>query len=559
MHDLLFKGALVADGSGAPPRRADVAVAGGRIAALGEDLGAAHEAVDADGLVLAPGIVDVHTHYDAQLTWDATASPSPALGVTTVVMGNCGFGIAPCPAARRGQIVRNLAVVEGLSLGALESGIDWDFESFEEYLALLGRKGAYPNVAVLVGHSTVRSAVMGEAASERVASPDEVAAMAALVSGAMAAGAIGFASSTSENHIGHGGVPMPSRLADEAEIRALVGAMGESGRGLFQMTVGPGTDVPFLESLAAASGRPVVFSALFHNETYPERAPAMLAACRAAQARGHEVHAQVGCQPLAMDFTLANAYPLHNLEVWEDLKASSAAELAGIFRDADFRARFRADVANPRKGRMFYGDWRLVEVAQAARSGNAALEGLSVAELAAREGTDPVDVFFDLALDEELETVFSAKLLNVDEDAVEGLLTHEASLVSLSDAGAHLTFMCDAGYGLRLLGHWVRERGTFELGEAIRQLTSLPADVYRIPERGRVMPGAWADLMLFDPATVDVSKSRRVHDLPGGDSRLVREPVGLHGVWVNGARVHDGRAYLEVDRPPGQILQEFSI
>jgi N-acyl-D-aspartate/D-glutamate deacylase len=558
MYDLAIRGALVADGSGGPPRCADVAVAAGRIAAIDENLKDAREVVDADGLVLGPGIVDIHTHYDAQLTWDATASPSPALGVTTVVMGNCGFGIAPCPAACRDQVARNLSVVEGMSLKALETGIDWGFESFADYLSMLEREGAYPNVAAFVGHSAVRSAVMGEAASERAATEDEVDKMAGLVAGALEAGAIGLASSTSENHVGFGGVPMPSPLADEVEMRRLVGVLGAAGRGLFQMTVGPMTDVPFLESLAAESSRPVVFTALFHNETYPERAPAMLAEGRAAQARGHQVYAQVGCQPLTMDFTLDNAYPLNNLKAWEEIKALPAAALAGAFGDPAFRERFRDDLAAPQKGRLFYGDWNRVEIAVAARADNAEIEGQTVSELAARDGKDPVDVFFDVALGENLETVFSAKLLNVEEEAVERLLADDASLVSLSDAGAHLTFMCDAGFGLHLLGHWVRERGTFELGEAVRQLTSLPADVYRIPDRGRLIPGAWADLMLFDPSSVDVSRSRRVYDLPGGDSRLVREPKGLHGVWVNGFRVHDGQSYLVPAEAPGQILRDFA-
>ena len=238
MHDLVIRGAEVADGSGAPLRMADVAVSDGRITEVGRVGGAAKQSVDGSGLVLSPGIVDVHTHYDAQLTWDSNATPSPALGVTTVVVGNCGFSIAPCPPECRDLIARNLAEVEGMSLTALRSGTNWEFESFAEYLTLLKRKGVTPNVAAFIGHSAVRTMVMGDEASARAANDDEVAAMRDLVAGGMDAGAVGFSTSTSINHYGDGGVPMPSRLAEESELHSLVGVLGEKKRGVFQLTVG---------------------------------------------------------------------------------------------------------------------------------------------------------------------------------------------------------------------------------------------------------------------------------------------------------------------------------
>lgn len=558
MHDLIITDAMVLDGDGNPPIHADVAVTDGRIAEIGRVTGAAETRIAADGLTLAPGVVDVHTHYDAQLTWEPTASPSPALGVTTVVMGNCGFGIAPCPPETRDLIARNLSEVEGMPLASLREGINWAFESFPDYLDLLRRQGTYPNVGVFVGHSTLRSGIMGEAASERAATDDEIAAMAGEVRRALDAGAIGFASSHSQNHNGYGGVPMPSRLADDEELRRLVGVLGAAGRGLFQITVGPRTTVPFLESLAAETRRPVVFSALFHNDAFPERAPGMLAECRAAMARGRPVFAQVGCQPLSMDFTLTNAYPMMSLDVWAPLRSAPPDALAEAFRDGDFRARFRESLAKPVKGKIFYGDWDKVEIAQAADKANAALEGNSIASVAASRSADPVDVFFDLALQENLETAFTAKLLNTDEDVIDGLLRDPASLISLSDAGAHLIFMCDAGYALRLFGHWTRARETFALPEAVRQVTSLPADIYGIRDRGRIRPGAHADLILFDPDSVEVGPLRRQYDLPGGASRLVRDPIGLHGVWINGSQVHDGKDYREVRRPPGRVLTDFA-
>ena len=556
MHDLVIRGAMMADGVGNPLIPADVAVRDERIVEVGDVTESARETVDADGLVLAPGIVDVHTHYDAQLTWDSQATPSPSLGVTTVVMGNCGFSIAPCPPERREQMARNLAEVEGMPVAALEAGIDWSFESFPEYLALLRRKGCYPNAGVFVGHSAVRTTVLGAEASDRAASEDEIATMRGMVKEAVEAGAIGFATSTSINHYGDGGVPMPSRLAEDDEMSALVGVLGELGRGIFQLTVGPGMTNERMEGLAAETGRPVFMTAALHNETFPERAIGMLEGAAAAQSRGNALWAQVSCQPLSMDFSMRTAFPLQSLDAWKPLHTASDEEFLAIIGSEDFRNRFRDELEKPQSGKIFYGDWRRVEVAMATTPAHRALEGETIETIAGREGRDPVDVMFDLAVDERLGTTFNAALLNADEAAVEGLLRHDAGLISLSDAGAHLCYLCDAGYGLHLLGHWVRDKGVFDLEDGIRRVTSLPAQLYGIPGRGEIAPGKFADLLLFDPATVGRGAIRRVDDLPGGESRLVREASGVHGVWVNGTAVHDGDGYRDV-APPGHVLDRF--
>ena len=556
MHDLVIRGAMMADGVGNPLIRADVAVSDERVVEVGDVTESARETVDAGGLVLAPGIVDVHTHYDAQLTWDSQATPSPSLGVTTVVMGNCGFSIAPCPPERREQMARNLAEVEGMPVAALEAGIDWSFESFPEYLALLRRKGCYPNAGVFVGHSAVRTTVLGAEASDRSASEDEVATMRGMVKEAVEAGAIGFATSTSINHYGDGGVPMPSRLADDDEMSALVGVLGELGRGIFQLTVGPGMTNERMEGLAAETGRPVFMTAALHNETFPERAIGMLEGAAAAQSRGNALWAQVSCQPLSMDFSMRTAFPLQSLDAWEPLHTASDEEFLAIIGSEDFRNRFRDELEKPQSGKIFYGDWRRVEVAMATTPAHRALEGETIETIAGREGRDPVDVMFDLAVDERLGTTFNAALLNADEAAVEGLLRHDAGLISLSDAGAHLCYLCDAGYGLHLLGHWVRDKRVFGLEDGIRRVTSLPARLYGIPDRGEIAPGKFADLLLFDPATVGRGAIRRVDDLPGGESRLVRDASGVHGVWVNGTAVYDAGGYRDV-APPGHVLDRY--
>src|ERR1700674_424487 len=265
MHDLVIKNATIYDGSGNPAVHGDLAVHGGRIAALGGDAGGGREVIDADGLALMPGIIDTHTHFDAQITWDPLANPSPGLGVSTVIMGNCGFTIAPCRPPDRDLIMRNLTHVEGMSLEALRNGIDWDFETFPEYLDGLERRGVGPNVACFVGHSSVRTFVMRDNATRRAATPDEVAEMRRLVVQGLAAGGCGFSTTRSAQHNGEAGIPMPSRLADEQEVLALSGSLTDAGRGIFMMTKGADTPMPFIEQLAQSAGRPYLVAALLHS------------------------------------------------------------------------------------------------------------------------------------------------------------------------------------------------------------------------------------------------------------------------------------------------------
>ncbi|MBV8192619.1 MAG: amidohydrolase family protein, partial [Alphaproteobacteria bacterium] len=552
MVDLVIRGATLVDGLGHEPWQADLAIEDGRIAAIGEIKGGAARTIDAGGLTLAPGIVDVHTHYDAQVTWDATLSPSPSLGVTTAVMGNCGFGIVPAPPAARDLVIRNLSIVEGMDLDALRQGITWDFESFSEYMAMLRRRGAYANLAVLAGHSTIRTAVMGEDASQRKeATPEELANMKAMVADAMANGAIGLGASYSLNHSGYGGLPMPSTIAPMSELDALVGAMGPRGRGVVEIASGAKTPQE-LEPLAAKHGRPLFqgTGVAMYNDQAPERAIRMFEECAAAIRRGAGLYIQIPCQPLSFDFTMANAYPFYSHSAFDPIKAFAPEQLKPVFRDPSWRAKFREDLKSPRPGMIFQGNWDRVMVAVAQKAANAKYVNRYAAEIAASEHRDPLDVVLDLSLDENLETAFLGRFLNFGDEGVAPLLKHEAGVVALSDAGAHLIYMCDAGFGLHFLAHWVRERGDFDIVEGIRRLTSHPADLYGIPNRGRIALGAQADLLLFDPATVGVTPAERVADLPGGGRRTIRRPKGVHGVFVNGVRVFDGQDYVRLATGP---------
>jgi N-acyl-D-aspartate/D-glutamate deacylase len=540
MNDLAIRGATVYDGTGRPGRVADVAVKDGRIASPGP----AKETLDAGGLALMPGIVDVHTHYDAQVTWDPKLSPSPALGVTTAILGNCGFGIAPCPAALRETVLKNLSVVEGMDLNALLAGTRWDFETFPQYLDALERLHPWANVGVLAGHSTIRSAVMGEEASSRkVPTPQELRRMQDTVREALAAGAAGFASSFSPNHSGWGGRPMPSTICEDDELRALVEPLKEAGKGIFVIAAGSKATPEYLEALAADTGRPMFMVTVLtmYTDQAPERAMAYYRRCAEALARGREVYIHANCQPLSFDFTLKDPYPFLALPAFARVKAARADELPSIYADRAFRAQFREDLRNPRPGILFSGDWSKVEI-----------DGVPLPQRAG--GADPLDWFCDRPLGQQM----IAKLFQNDDAGVAPLLKHEAGVLALSDAGAHLIYFCDAGFGLHFLAHWVRETGHFTWEEGVRRLTSDPARKYRIPQRGEIRFGAFADLLLFDPGKVGLSSLQRVRDLPAGGARMVRAPRGVHGVWVNGVRVHDGAAYAPLERGPGRVLREYA-
>ncbi|MBS0517918.1 MAG: amidohydrolase family protein [Proteobacteria bacterium] len=559
MFDLVIKDARILDGSGAAPVQGDLGVSGGRIAAIGSKLGAAKDTVKADGLALAPGIIDGHTHYDAQITWDPFVDPSPALGVTTTVLGNCGFTIAPCKPQDRDLTMRHLTHVEGMSLEALRAGIHWGFESFPQYLDLLQKQGVGPNIACFAGHSAIRTFVMGEDATERTATDEEITRMADLVRGAMTAGAVGFASSTSEAHNGEGGTPMPSRLADDREMRTLVKAMAEQG-GVYMLTKGTRTSIPYLEEIAAEAKRPVVIAALFHSNTNPTAAFTWLQQVNEARARGHQLVAQTSCCPLSMDFTFKSPYLFESMEAWKPAMAAGGGQaLKKVYRDPAWRAAVKRELAERRGRLVFNGEWDKLFVVEVIRAENRPLEGITLAELAKKTRKEPFDCMLDFALSEGLDTMFVAQLLHNDDAAVGRILADPDTHISLSDAGAHLTFFCDAGFGLHLLGHWSRELGVLDLPQAVHRLTGQPAKLFGIRDRGLLREGNAADLMLFDPATVARGPKRRAYDLPAGAARLTAGAVGLHGVWVNGTRVADRNGFCaDPAARPGHVLRSFA-
>jgi N-acyl-D-aspartate/D-glutamate deacylase len=545
MLDVLIRGATVYDGTGRPGRVQDVGVAEQKIVQIGKTEGTAKTVVDAGGLALMPGIVDVHTHYDAQVTWDPKLSPSVALGVTTAIMGNCGFGVAPCPPAMRQTLLRNLSVVEGMDVDALLAGTRWEFETFPQYLDAIERARPWANVGVLAQHSTIRTAVMGEAAStEKTPSPENLKAMQHQLREALDAGAAGFATSFSPNHSGWEGRPMPSTIASDEELRSLTEILKEKKKGVFVIASGPRATPDYLEAIVADTGRPafMVTVLTMYNRAHPERAMTYYERCAQARARGHELYIHANCQPLSFDFTLREPYILYSHDAFDPVKAMEPGKRAELYGTENFRKGLRDNFKNPKEGILFYGDWSQVE-----------RDGVPVTELAKRAGKDPLDYVFDLDLDVQLV----AKLYQNDDAGVAPLLKHPAGVLALSDAGAHLIYFCDAGFGLHFLAHWVRETGTFTLEEGVRRLSGDPARKYRILGRGTIETGSAADLLLFDPSKVGISSLVRTKDLPAGGQRMIREPLGVHGVWVNGVRVRDEHGYCDVKHGPGHVIRKY--
>ena len=558
MHDLKIENARICDGLGNPITLGTLAVTDGRISGVGLDVGTARHTVDAEGMVLAPGIVDVHTHYDAQITWDNTATPSPQNGVTTVIIGNCGFTIAPCRPADREITLKNLTKVEGIPYDALKRGVNWNFETFGEYLCAIEARGTVPNIACFVGHSSIRTWAMGDDARHRPANPQEIDRMCDLLGEALAEGAIGFSTSFSESHNGEGGLPVASRLADAAELEALAGVLRGKNQGTLQITRGNTATIQSIGALQAIAGRPLQMSAVMTVPKFPEMAKQDMTALEAERASGREVWAHVSPFPEIMHFTLKNPFPMETIPAWNPaMQASDLDALKDVYRNEDFRESVKHELETPVPFR-FNGQWDVVTIVRTNNPELQSFQGRSIVEIAAELDVDPLDALLDISLDDDLETRFEAKTLNYDEERVRPLLDHPHTVVSLGDAGAHVTFFCQAGSGLYLLQRYVRERGDLKLEEAIRLLTSHAADTHGIKDRGRIQVGAWADLFLFDPALAGLGDSETVYDMPGDGARIDRTPHGVLGVWVNGQQVVDENGLLADPPFPGHMLREFA-
>ncbi len=535
--DLIVRNGRVVDGTGAPARHADVAIAQERIVEIGRVSGAAKASIDASDCVVAPGFIDPHTHYDAQICWDGALTPSSWHGVTSAVLGNCGVGIAPCSPGTREVAMRDLVNVEAIPYEVLERGITWDWESFPEYMDAAQRRKPALNLAFLAPLTPLRHYVMGEESMERASTAEEIARVGALLGEAVDAGAFGFSSTILNQHLGFQGRPLACRLASRAELKAYANVLKARAKGAIEVALTRQIGVleddqcEILDLLLQESGRPVTFIALFDRDDLPEAVRDTLRRAAPMIARG--ARPQTSPLPLTREIDMRSPFSFAAFPSWRRVFEDKRKEAQrAVYRDPAFRNEFREELKNP----MAFGNWARITLHEVRSPALKRFEGSSVAEIAAAQGKDGVDAFLDLTLADDLDLEFTMTSFNTRVDRMTELLNDPSILIGLGDGGAHVDMLCDAGYPTYLLGTWVRERGVLTLEEAVRRLTSDPADLFGIRDRGRLLPGLAADLAIFDPATVGSSnRGERRHDLPGGAKRMVMPSRGVRATIVNGA------------------------
>jgi N-acyl-D-aspartate/D-glutamate deacylase len=557
-----IRGGTVVDGTGAPARSADVVMAEGRVVAVEPGAGQGCETViDADGLLVAPGFVDLHTHYDAQLAWDPQASPSPLHGVTTVLGGNCGFSLAPCGPAHVDYLARMMARVEGMPIAALRAGLSWDWNGFGDWLGRFdGRIGV--NAGFLVGHSTLRRVVMGERAVGGEATPDDVAAMAAALHAALSEGALGFSTSQVHTHNDGDGQPVPSRAANRAELEALASVVREHPGTTVELIVAgclngfTENDVDLLSRISLLADRPVNWNVLGVSAMNPDRSWSQLALSTDAAARGATVVALT--LPHTMQIRLSFEYGaiLDGLPGWREVFALPIPARMEVLSDPETRKRLNAGAQSDEAGILRgLANWERLIIDETFHPDNASYEGQAVGDIARRLGVDPFDALLDIVVADGLRTGLRPPLGESEEDWVLRAQTWQdpRAVVGGSDAGAHLDTMCGAVYTTSLLGDAVRRRGLLSWEEAIHQLTDIPARLYGLRDRGRLVAGAWADVVVLDPDSVGHGAIRTRDDLPGGASRLYAEAEGVAHVLVNGTPVVRHGAFTGA--VPGRVLR----
>src|ERR671923_1095852 len=557
-YDILIKGGRLYDGSGLPSYLGEVAIADGRIVETGRIGGEAKRVIQADGLAVAPGFIDFHTHLDAQLLWDPIATSSCFHGVTTVIPGNCALALAPCREKDREAILGSFERVEAMPLPALRAGVDWAWTTFSEYLSRLrGRLGV--NVAALMGHVALRQFVMGDAASERAATPAEIQQMKEILKQGVRAGAIGFSTNQNPVHMYADGRPIPSRLATDEEIIELACALGEINQGAVQISRGSlGVSVPMVETvqlfekIAAESGRPVIWQSISHRWDRPGEWRQLLDLVGESLAKGAQSYPLCNARLFNNRFTMKNAQVFDDLPTWKQILFLPIEERKKVLREPEVRKKLRYEAVEEKKSSRFSRRWDLVYMIKAATPENKHLEKKSVAEIAKLRNQDVIDAFLDLSLEEGLDTEFQTSSNNGDEEAVAEIIRSPYVLVGQYDAGAHLIYDAGFGYATRLLGYWVREKNVMSLEDGVRKLTFMVASIFGLHDRGLLRPGMAADLTLFDPATIRECEPEMISDLPGGEKRLIQKAAGIETTFVNGEMLVDKGTHTGA--LPGAVL-----
>jgi N-acyl-D-aspartate/D-glutamate deacylase len=563
MLDLIIRGGDVVDGTGAPSKRADVGIAGGRITTIGDlsDAGAA-AIVDATGKVVAPGFIDVHTHYDAQIFWDGTLSPSPLHGVTTVLAGNCGFSIAPLSGRSDDgrYLMRMLARVEGMPEEALAEGVPWDWTSTAEYLAAV-EGAASVNVGFMVGHSALRRVVMGDEANQREATTDEVAELVRLLDECIDAGGLGFSSSWARTHNDGDGRMVPSRWASREELLALAGAAGRhEGTSLeFIPMVAPAFEpwaVDLMADLSARAGRPLNWNILPVSAASAGQAAAKLGASDVARQRGGKVVGLTIPHSFGVRLSLASGFVLDAMPGWDEAMLLPRAEKLSLFRDKEARDRLNAVAQSKDNPLRVLADWSSKRIYDVVADENKEYVGRTVGEIAEERGDDPWDVLCAIALADELRTSFGIDPpadSDADWKARVAVWRDHRAVIGASDAGAHLDLLASFNYTTALLGSAVRQRRLLPIEEAIHLLTEVPARLYGLVDRGQLHEGWHADIVVIDPTAVDTDQVGMRFDLPGGAGRLYAGAQGIDQVIVNGEIIVQQGTFTTAR--PGAVLR----
>lgn len=542
--DLAILGGTVVDGSGMPRFRADVGIAGGRVVKVGRLTGTeARDTIDATGLVVSPGFIDPHTHLDPQLCWDPAGTPSVQHGVTTVLTGNCSMSLAPCRVADRGPISRMFYRIEDIPLECFQAGVKWSWESFAEYLTTMrGNLGI--NMAALVGHSTLRYFAMGDESFERQATEAEISVMCDALVESLAGGAIGLSTSRLVFHVGEGGRPIPSVRASDAELESLCRAMGETGRGLLQTDPGEtGRDTPrylreVLAPIAERTGVPILISGTVQEAGAPKAWREVHELIASYQAQGLKIFTQANPCRIDGRFTLVRTLSFNDMPTWRSTIALDHDAKIEAFKDRAVRDAMQYEAVDSTEPVFFSRRWEAVQILEVRNDHNKWMVGMNVQELADKQGKRVIDTVLDLALDEDLEVAFLAVgRANGDEVEMAAQLRSGQSIIGSSDAGAHVTQLCGAGDTTLLLSKWVRDKKVLSLEEAVHAITFKTASVLGLDDRGLIRTGYAADVVLFDPDTVEYLDTRFVSDLPGGGERLWRDAAGIRDVIVNGQRV----------------------
>lgn len=562
MLDIALIGGTVVDGTGAPGRQAHVGVRDGRVVSVGELDEPAARRIDVTGLVVAPGVVDLHTHYDAQLSWDPTASPSCFHGVTTVIGGNCGFTLAPAGPEHADYLMNMMARVEGMPLAALKEGLSWDWASFGDWLGRL-EGGIAVNAGFLCGHSALRRAVMGDAATSATATPAQVAQMAALLEEALAAGALGFSSSQAHTHNDGNGQPVPSRSATQDELIALAGALsGHPGTTLELIVAGclngfSEEEVDLMINMSLAADRPVNWNVLGVSAADPEGWLRQLEPSNTAAKRGATIVALTLPHPMQLRLSFDSGFVLDGLPGWREILHRPRREKLQSLADPDVRRRLAEGARSPEAGVLAnLARWDRLTIAETFAPANSAFTGMTVGQVASRRGVEAFDALLDIVVADDLRTGLTPPAMGDDDESWRmraQAWRDPRTVIGGSDAGAHLDLMCGAVYSTTVLGPAVRDHQLLSIEEAVHQLTDIPARLYGLTGRGRIEQGWWADLVVFDPDRIEPGPIRTRFDLPGGAPRLYAEADGVHRVLVNGSEIAvDGEATGDV---PGTVLR----